>query len=179
MGGETHEAANLPPEITVPKSLVCTRVLGWSLGDSCRTLEQVHVMSIADQPAFAESAATSERRRELTIEQALESSPGRVRDIAALRGLGFTYREIGRHYGVTPQAISLLLIRCRRNMKAIGGRPQMANLSTRATNALRRLGIESREEAIAANVLGKLAHARNCGRKTLNEIECWIANTSP
>ena len=95
-----------------------------------------------------------------------------------MRGLGYTYREIAEHYQVTPQAISLLLMRNRRDMKAIGGHPQMANLSTRATSALRRLGITSREEAIAEKALAKLAHARNCGRKTLDEIERWIGGQS-
>jgi DNA-directed RNA polymerase alpha subunit len=49
-------------------------------------------------------------------------------------------------------------------------------MSNRATNALRRLGIETREDAVAVKVLSKLAHARNCGRKTLEEIERWMRN---
>jgi transposase-like protein len=110
--------------------------------------------------------------------EALNSSPGRVRDIAALRGLGYTYREIAQHYGVTPQAVSLLLSRNRRNMKSIGGKPQLAALSARATNALRRLGIGTREEAIAAQALAKLAHTRNCGRKTVDEIARWMTDNA-
>lgn len=112
-----------------------------------------------------------------TPTEALEFSAGRVRDIAALRGLGFSYREIASHYGVTPQAISLLLARSRKQMKAIGGDPELANLSARACAALQRLGVHTREEAIAANVLERLAHARNCGRKTLEEIGDWIARS--
>ena len=135
-------------------------------------------MPTIDQVSWCSPAAGREHKSKLSPADALAASPGRVRDIAALRGLGYSYREIAKHYQVTPQAISLLLMRNRRDMKAIGGRPQMANLSTRATNALRRLGIESREDAIAEKALAKLAHARNCGRKTLDEIERWISGQS-
>lgn len=127
-----------------------------------------------------ESPGTAIRRRpHATPEQALDFSAGRVRDVAALRGLGFSYREIAAHYGVTPQAVSILLLRTRCNMKSIGGKPQLATLSTRATNALRRLGIETREQALAAEVLSRLACARNCGRKTLEEIKSWMSDNSP
>jgi len=126
-----------------------------------------------------EHVAAARRKPHPTPEQALEFSAGRVRDVAALRGLGFSYREIASHYGVTPQAISVLLSRCRRQMKAIGGAPGLANLSTRAATALRRLGMQSREEARAGDALARLAHARNCGRKTLEEIEHWITSQSP
>ena len=124
-----------------------------------------------------ENTGTAVRRRHLpTPTEALEFSAGRVRDIAALRGLGFSYREIALHYGVTPQAISLLLARSRKQMKAIGGEPGLANLSTRAAAALRRLGIQNRHEALAGDALARLAHARNCGRKTLEEIEHWMTS---
>jgi DNA-directed RNA polymerase alpha subunit len=49
-------------------------------------------------------------------------------------------------------------------------------MSNRATNALRRLGIETQEDPVAVKVLSKLAHARNCGRKPLEEIERWMTN---
>lgn len=111
--------------------------------------------------------------------QALEFSAGRVRDVAALRGLGFSYREIAQHYGVTPQAISLLLMRSRRQMKAIGGNPELASLSTRACAALQRIGVHTREEAISADAVHRLGHTRNCGRKTLEEIADWIAGPGP
>lgn len=118
------------------------------------------------------------RRHQPTPAQALQFSAGRVRDIAALRGLGFSYREIASHYGVTPQAISLLLARSRKQMKAIGGDPELADLSARACAALQRLGVHSRQEAATANVIERLGHARNCGRKTLDEISEWISGVS-
>ena len=116
------------------------------------------------------------RRHQTTPLEALEFSAGRVRDIAALRGLGFSYREIASHYGVTPQAVSLLLARSRKQMKAIGGDPELAKLSTRACAALQRLGVHTRQDAIAANVLARLNRTRNCGRKTLEEINDWISS---
>lgn len=111
----------------------------------------------------------------ITASEALNFTAGRVRDVAALRGLGFSYREIAAHYGVTPQAIALLLIRNRRQMKAIGGSPELANLSVRACAALQRLGVRTRREALAGDVLPRLGNARNCGRKTLEEISDWLA----
>lgn len=153
----------------------CARLAPWA--ESVEQRQSI-VMFVTDQPAFTEIAATPVRRRRLTPDQALDSSPGRVRDIAALRGLGFTYREISQYYNVTPQAVSLLLSRHHRKMEAIGGRPLLVALSSRATTALRRLGVETREDAVAAKVLSKLAHARNCGRKTLDEIEHWMSKTT-
>lgn len=104
----------------------------------------------------------------------LEISTGRVRDIAALHGLGFSYREIAEHYKVTPQAISLLLIRSKRKIEAIGGVPSMATLSTRAVSALRSIGIYSPQDAQDKEVLLKLQRARNCGKKTLAEVNQWL-----
>lgn len=129
-----------------------------------------------ESPAQRETGA---RRHRTTPTEALEFSAGRVRDVAALRGLGFSYREIAEHYGVTPQAISLLLARSRKQMKAIGGDPELANLSTRACAALQRLGVHSRQDAIAGNILDRLQNARNCGRKTLEEIDDWIRAAYP
>ena len=123
---------------------------------------------------LAHQGTTGRRRHHPTPQQALQFSAGRVRDIAALRGLGFSYREIATHYGVTPQAISLLLARSRKQMKSIGGDPELANLSTRACAALQRLGVRTRQEAVTANVLDRLSRARNCGRKTLEEIGDWM-----
>lgn len=106
---------------------------------------------------------------------ALEMSAGRVRDIAALRGLGFSYREIAEHFKVSPQAVSILLERHRRSIEAIGGAPTMAGLSTRASTALRRIGIDAPEKARGRDVLGQLQSARNCGAKTLAEIADWLS----
>lgn len=108
----------------------------------------------------------------------LEMSTGRVRDIAALHGLGFSYREIAEHYKVTPQAVSLLLARNRRKIEAIGGLPSMATLSTRAVSALQTLGVKSRHDAQSKDILAKLHRARNCGTKTFAEISDWLNASS-
>lgn len=104
--------------------------------------------------------------------------PQRVREIAMLRGLGYTFREIARQYNVTPQAISLMLARHRRAMGSLRGSLELSHLSARAVNALGRHGIRSREEAIRVNVLNLLKSARNCGRKTLDEISEWIGQNA-
>ena len=56
----------------------------------------------------------------------LEELPHRVRDIATLRGLGYTFREISEQFGVTPQAISLMLSRHRRVLKTLRGAVELA-----------------------------------------------------
>jgi hypothetical protein len=83
----------------------------------------------------------------------LEELPQRVRDIATLRGLGYTFREISEQFEVTPQAISLMLSRHRH-------------------------GIRSRGAAIKADVLELLKGGRNCGDKTLEEIRQWLRDDS-
>ncbi|MEY3481438.1 MAG: hypothetical protein RIQ71_2213 [Verrucomicrobiota bacterium] len=114
-------------------------------------------------------------KRHTTPDTALEISTGRARDIAALYGLGFSFREIAEHYHVTPQAVSLLLERNRRKIEAIGGLPSMAALSTRAVSALHGIGITSPQQAEGKDVLEKLRRTRNCGVKTLAEISDWLA----
>lgn len=104
--------------------------------------------------------------------------PQRVREIAMLRGLGYSYREIARQYHVTPQAVSLMLSRHRRQMGALRGAIELSHLSARAVNALGRHGISTREEAIRLAALDLLKSARNCGRKTLDEISEWIGQPS-
>lgn len=91
-----------------------------------------------------------------------------------LRGLGYAFREIARQYNVTPQAVSLMLSRHKKSIKSLRGAKELAVLSSRAVNALGRLGITSREEARRRNALELLKGARNCGRKTINEIEHWL-----
>ena len=86
-------------------------------------------------PPRKTKATHDNAKRRTNPDTALEISTGRVRDIAALYGLGFSFREIAEHYHVTPQAVSLLLERNRRKMEAIGGLPSMAALSTRAVSA--------------------------------------------
>jgi hypothetical protein len=104
----------------------------------------------------------------------LENVPRRIRDIATLRGLGYSYREIGREFEVSPQAISLMLSRHRRVLKQLKGAIELQGLSARAVNALGRHGVHTREEAIRINVLALLNGERNCGAKTLGELERWI-----
>ena len=104
----------------------------------------------------------------------LEAIPQRVGEIAMLRGLGYSYREIGRQFSVTPQAVSLMLSRHRRALKSLGTAVELSNLSARAVNALGRHGIKNREQACNVNVLDILRTERNCGRKTLDEIAHWL-----
>ena len=106
---------------------------------------------------------------------AIENLPSRVRDIATLRGLGYSFREIAREFGVSPQAISLMLSRYRRGLKQLNGAVELTHLSTRAVNALGRHGVRTRDEAASKNVLALLSGARNCGAKTRSEIEQWMA----
>lgn len=107
----------------------------------------------------------------------LENLPHRIRDIATLRGLGYSFREIGREFEVSPQAISLMLSRHRRALKQLKGAIELRALSARAVNALGRHGVHTREDAIRINVLALLADERNCGAKTLGEIERWLRGT--
>lgn len=104
----------------------------------------------------------------------IDALPARIRNIATLRGLGYSFREIGRQLGVTPQAVSLMLSRHRRSLKEIRGSVELAGLSARAVNALGRHGVRTREEARKADLLARLGGARNCGRKTLEEITRWV-----
>jgi len=105
----------------------------------------------------------------------IESLPQRVREIAVLRGLGYSFREISSQFKVTPQAASLMLSRHRRSLKSLAGSKELTELSARAVNALGRHKISTREQAKRADVLQLLRHERNCGRKTFEEIEHWIA----
>lgn len=105
---------------------------------------------------------------------ALEAVPQRVREIAMLRGLGYSFREIATPLHVSPQAVSLMLSRHRRSLRSLRGAMELSHLSARAVNALGRHGIRTREEALRCDVLSLLGNARNCGRKTLEEIAEWI-----
>ena len=92
----------------------------------------------------------------------LEAVPQRVGEIAMLRGLGYSYREIGRQFSVTPQAVSLMLSRHRRALKSLGTAVELSTLSARAVNALGPHGTKNREQARNANVLDMLRDERNC-----------------
>jgi predicted transcriptional regulator len=106
----------------------------------------------------------------------LNEIPERVRQIAMLRGLGYSYRQIAGPLHVTPQAISLMLARHRRALKSLRGAMELASLSARAVNVLGRHGIRTREQARQTNLLGRLDRERNCGRKTLDEIARWVGH---
>jgi predicted transcriptional regulator len=105
---------------------------------------------------------------------ALGEIPERVRQIAMLRGLGYSYRQIAGPLQVTPQAVSLMLTRHRRSLKSLRDAMELNSLSPRAVNVLGRHGIRTREQARQANVLERLAGERNCGRKTMDEIASWV-----
>ncbi len=86
----------------------------------------------------------------------------------------YSFREIGRELKITPQAVSLTLTRHRRSLASLGQAVELVNLSSRAINALGRRGVSTRREAVETNVLERLRHERNCGRKTLAEIQRWM-----
>ena len=104
----------------------------------------------------------------------LDEIPERVRQIAMMRGLGYSYREIAGPFSVTPQAVSLMLMRHRRALKSLRGAMELSALSPRAVNVLGRHRIRTREQARQYNLLERLVGERNCGRKTLEEIARWI-----
>ncbi|MFM8790709.1 MAG: hypothetical protein ACKOEI_12845 [Chthoniobacterales bacterium] len=103
-----------------------------------------------------------------------DGMPVRVRQIAVLRGLGYSLREIGDHFGVSPQAISLMLSRHQRRSAELSGTLEFAQLSPRAVSVLARLGIRSRVEARQSCVIKLLKGQRNCGPKTLQEVGRWM-----
>lgn len=104
----------------------------------------------------------------------LANVPWRVREIAMLRGLGYSYREIAQELKVTPQAVSLMLVRHRRPAKSLRQRMDLLGLSPRAVNVLARHGVTQREDALALPLLELIQNERNCGSKTIEEIRCWM-----
>lgn len=100
--------------------------------------------------------------------------PQRLREIAMWRGLGYSFREIGDKFGVSPQAVSLMLSRHQRTAKSLRHNPELHGLSARAVNVLGRHSIKTREEARARNILDSLPRENNCGRKTAEEIRRWM-----
>ncbi len=104
----------------------------------------------------------------------LDTVPQRIREIAMLRGLGYSFRQIAEQFSVTPQAVSLMLSRHRRTIKSLRGALELRNLSPRAVNALGRHGIRTRDQAREKDALALLKGERNCGRKTLEEITHWL-----
>lgn len=108
------------------------------------------------------------------VNPALEAVPERIREIAMMRGLGYSFRQIADQFCVTPQAVSLMLSRHKKTVKSLRGATELTTLSSRAANALGRLNVRNREEARRMNVIESLKGSRNCGRKTIMEIEHWI-----
>jgi len=104
----------------------------------------------------------------------LDNVPERIREIAMLRGLGYSFRQIAEHFCVTPQAVSLMLARHKATVKSLRGATELTTLSSRAANALGRHHIRSREEARRRGAIALLNGSRNCGRKTISEIERWL-----
>lgn len=105
--------------------------------------------------------------------------PQRVRDIATLRGLGYSFREIAGQFDVTPQAVSLMLSRHRRSLQTLATSPDLSQLSARAVNALGRHGVSTRQQARERDVMALLKLERNCGRKTIEEIARWMDESTP
>jgi hypothetical protein len=125
--------------------------------------------SQCDQGCFEKKAP------ERSSTAALQELPERIRDIATLRGLGYSFRKIGEQFGVTPQAVSLMLARHLRSLRTLNGSVELQNLSPRAVNALARHSIRTREQARQKNAIALIKGSRNCGAKTLTEIADWMA----
>lgn len=103
-----------------------------------------------------------------------EELPLRVRNVAALRGLGFSFVQIGQRYGITPQAASILLIKQKGLLSQAGTSSEFDGLSPRAVNCLGRLRIRNRAMARRhPNLDAALKEQRNCGQKTTDEILRW------
>jgi predicted transcriptional regulator len=129
-----------------------------------------------DIAEYKRPAATSSQRPEPARETFtnLEHLPERIRDIAVLRGLGYSYREIATPLGVTPQAVSIMLMRHRRCLRELRDSADLHSLSARAVNVLGRHGVRTREEARAKDLARLIEAERNCGSKTIAEIERWM-----
>jgi hypothetical protein len=109
-----------------------------------------------------------------TVLPDLDTIPLYARNIAALRGLGFTFRQIAKGYGITPQAASLTISRQRETLKTLKRQSDFTGLSPRAVSCLGRLGIKTRASARAmADLEVSLRNQRNCGQKTIREVLDW------
>ncbi|MBE2181501.1 MAG: hypothetical protein IAE97_13625 [Chthoniobacterales bacterium] len=104
----------------------------------------------------------------------IESIPYKVREIAILRGLGYTLLEIASRSSITPQAVSMMLKRYRRSTQCFDSSSELSQLSTRAANTLARLGITTKSDAQRCELFKELAQQRNCGSKTIQEIRQWV-----
>lgn len=100
--------------------------------------------------------------------------PCRIREVALLRGLGYTFREIAHQLDVSPQAVTHMLARYRRSAESLEGTVDLQGLSARAVHALELHGIRTRSEGRNKCVLALIKQQRNCGRKTREEIADWL-----
>ena len=108
-----------------------------------------------------------------------EELPRRILHIAALRGLGYPLRTIGRSYGVTPQAISVMLARHKAATRPGRSRAGLEGLSPRAVNVLGLLRIRNRADAQGVTDWeARLRGLRNCGKKTVAEIRQWASGAA-
>jgi hypothetical protein len=107
---------------------------------------------------------------------ATDALPRRIEEIAVLRGLGYSFREIAQPFGLTPQAINVALIRHRKARRhAAKSGSELLGLSVRAARALAHHGIRTRADAKGKDVMSLIQEQRNCGRKTRDEIARWVA----
>lgn len=100
--------------------------------------------------------------------------PARIRELAILRGLGYSFSEIGHLFGITAQAVSLMLVRYRKARAAEKSAPELRGLSARAVKVLARRNIRCRQDARDRLDLARLPQDRNCGKKTLEELKRWV-----
>lgn len=125
-----------------------------------------------------DNISDSKRDGHIAPPATLGEIPEQVRQIAMLRGLGYSYRRIAALFHLTPQAVFRMLMRHRRSLKSLQGTMEFNSLSARAANVLGRHGIRTREQARKANLPVLLAGERNCGRKTTDDIARWMAEDS-
>ena len=107
-------------------------------------------------------------------QDAPSTAPLRIQQIAMLRGLGFSFRQIAKTLGTTPSAASMALHRHRRDRQFLQKCSELDGLSGRAINVLGRHGIQTRRDALAKSLLEKLCTERNCGPKTKSELREWL-----
>jgi predicted transcriptional regulator len=135
------------------------------------TIQTIHKIAEDERPKARLSGTPVCDRQAYS---SLEHLPGRIRDIAVLRGLGYSYREIARPLGVTPQAVSLMLMRHKRCLRELRDSADLHSLSARAVNVLTRHRVRTRAEAREKHLLHLIQSERNCGAKTIAEIERWM-----
>jgi hypothetical protein len=105
-----------------------------------------------------------------------QKSLARREAMAEMYQNGFTYGQIGAHFGITAQRVGEL-VRSHLRPSRYPQTPLQAELSTRAANALRSYDFHTKEEVLNAFNAGyDFAEIPNLGRKSLDEILEWIDN---